>query len=275
MLYLSQPSNLYAGFERNHVGRPSTGPGTSVTPGTTSKGSWTQAIASASTDVFGIFIYIYSNGTAASSRNTVLDIGIGPSGSEIVIVPDLICGNASTIQTGFGVGYFFPLFIPAGSRVSVRGQSTVTNSFFVLLNFPLLPTSPESQKTAQYIETYGITGRTGENLTPGSTTISDWVLVGTTTKPVWHWELGIQVQAADATHNAATYFLDVAVGDSSNKTIVINSWFFVTTTAEQHMKPPIVTMNGKKTPAGTNVYLRGWSSAAADTCNVAVYAAGG
>ena len=106
MLFVPAGANSFGVVQESFTGRPASAMGTAVTPAVGSKGSWAQVFASLDHDTYGLLVNINSNTDSAASRNTVLDIGIGAASSEIVLIPDLIAGNAN-IYTGFGVGLWY------------------------------------------------------------------------------------------------------------------------------------------------------------------------
>lgn len=96
--------------------------GTAITApgGTNTKGAYTQLIASTSADAVGVMLTI--NTTGSTMLFGLLDIAIGGSGSEVVVIPDLPIFRFSGLNTGF-VPIFIPVAIPAGSRISARYQN--------------------------------------------------------------------------------------------------------------------------------------------------------
>lgn len=109
------------------------------------KGSWAQITASTTRDMRGLILSgiraVPGTAMAADYANLV-DIGVGASGSEQVLIPNIVF--QASITTGgasgsplvlSGLGTLFPRFIPpipcdipAGSRLAVRQQSTTTNA---------------------------------------------------------------------------------------------------------------------------------------------------
>lgn len=93
----------------------------SATPHT--KGTWTEAIASTSADVYGLELNLDNTFVSATDTASLLDVGVGASGSETVVVPN--------VQTGFAnraaATWTFPIFIRAGSRIAIRSQSVVAS----------------------------------------------------------------------------------------------------------------------------------------------------
>lgn len=84
------------------------------------KGAWTELIASTTADADLLLIVC---GAASSGVNSasLLDIGIGASGSETALCENIAVG-------GMNGGSPFPIIarVPSGSRISARAQSVVT-----------------------------------------------------------------------------------------------------------------------------------------------------
>lgn len=251
--------------------------GTAVTPAVGSKGSWVTAIASLDADCFGLLICINSNSAASASRNTVVDIGVGSAGSEIVVIPDLIAGNAVQ-YTGFGGGlwYWFPVFIPAGSRIALRSQGNGTAAFNVWVQAFQSTPDPAAVRVASYVEAVGMTVPEGVAVTAGTTAEGSWTLLGTTTKDCWWWQMGVQVSAADTGYSNLGYHADLAEGDGTNYRIILDSQLFATNSSEQLAKPVTVFGCEQFVPAGRNIYARAQvSSGTPDPLFIAAYGAGG
>jgi hypothetical protein len=97
-----------------------------VTADTTAhvKGAWTQIISStaAASDVLGLLVN--NIGVNNQDSATLLDIGVGASGSEVAVIENLAVGGASS--TVNSLQYSIPLSIPQGTRIAARAQSVVT-----------------------------------------------------------------------------------------------------------------------------------------------------
>lgn len=82
---------------------------------------WTQLVASTPHAARGIVVMVAPNNVS----RCLLDIGMGASGSEQVIVPDLYFG----FQSGLGGPQHvpIPIAVPAGVRLAARVQTTSAN----------------------------------------------------------------------------------------------------------------------------------------------------
>ena len=92
---------------------------------TNSKSSpWDELIASTSENWDYIVVTVGQDGNAASTDKwQLLDIGIGASGFETVLIPDIQCGS-NTGENVVGV-YTFHVPVSSGSRIVCRSQATV------------------------------------------------------------------------------------------------------------------------------------------------------
>lgn len=105
----------------------SAGFGTVVTPSATAhtKGSYAQLVASTSVDYMGFMLALDGqNGGATNARDYLVDLAIGGSGSEVIIVPNHLSRwiAASGMNPNGSYGPFF-IPIPAGTRIAARCQS--------------------------------------------------------------------------------------------------------------------------------------------------------
>lgn len=277
MLYIPGGGNSFGAIQSNATERPAAAQGTSVTPASGSKGSWTEVFSSMTYATYGLLICINNNNTNTASRNTVLDVGVGGAGSEAVLIPDLICGNAATYTTiGSGLWYYFPVAIPAGVRLSVRSQSTVTTAFNVYVQAMQRPANPAMLKVASYFEAIGSGSLpSGTSVTAGTTSDGSWTLLGTTTNSVWWWQIGVQVSSADTAHQAVVYHVDLAEGDGTNYRVLLDSVPFSTLNTEMGaMMIPVAGAENAVAP-GKSIYVRAQCSGTTDPLFITAYGGGG
>jgi len=276
MLHVPIGTNTFSTVTPNVTTRVAAAFGTAVTPGTTDKGSWAQLFAPTTFDTYGILICINSNTASAASRNTITDIGVDESGgtSYIVNIPDLISGNAGSFLQ-IGQWYYFPLFIPKGSRIAARGQGTVTTAYRVYAQLLQSPLNTSQIRKGSFVDVLGDAGVSGTTLDPGTTTKSSWVLLGTTARRLWWWQLGIQVVNTDTTHQNAAYQFDLAAGNGTTFDIIISDLQYTTTTAEVAANPPLSAGVEYPIQEGVNIYARAWGSTTIDSMRVKAYGLGG
>lgn len=274
MLHVPIGSNTFGLTQPSTTARPAAAQGALLPSAVGSKGSWSQLLASTTDDTYGMLVCINSNTTATTSRNSVVDIGIGAASSEVVLVPDLLAGNAAAYTAG-GIWYYFPLFIKAGTRISARAQSTETTDFNVFCQFLQRPANPSQVRKASFVEAIGATAPDGVSVTGGSTSKGAWTQIGTTASRLWWWQFGIQVSNADTAHILGVQHVDIAVGNATDKDIIISNAQFVTSTNESSSNPSLRAGVEFPVAAGSNIYARIQSSGTPDPYELVVYGAGG
>lgn len=277
MLHVPNGANNLAAMQSSSTLRPSNSfQGTVVTPAVGSKGAWSELLAATSNDSFGMLLMVNNSFTAAAGRNFVLDIGIGGAGSERVIVPNLICGMANPYPSA--IYHYFPLFIPAGSRVAVRSQANIANAFRCQISLYQQPARPDAVKAGSFCEIVGGTALPGggTSITLGTTGKSAWQLLGTTTRDLWWWQTGMQVPEADTNVGGNAILLDLAVGNGTAFVPIMQDVIYATGTSEVVQSIPFLYGNERPVPAGSNIYVRGWASGTPEAAYlVAAYGIGG
>jgi len=107
-----------------------------VDPGGTSntKGSWVEFASSSSYPArFLMGLFSSRENTAMIPARGMADIGIGSAGSEIAIVSNIpyVLSSYELVSCG---GFYFPVDIPAASRIAMRTMCSITNSTDRLLD---------------------------------------------------------------------------------------------------------------------------------------------
>ena len=216
-------------FSTSNALTPAQSPGTSVTPGNNTKGSWVEILSDTlvTTDCFGIFIMLHANAVSAAARDTIVDIGFDPAGgtSWSVLIPDLLCSCAiGTSGGGQGVCYFFPLFIKAGTALAARASinNATVGTLLAYVEVYGKPKRPEVMRVGRYVTALGIVAASsrGTAATPGTSGAEgSYVSLGTPTKPHWWWQCGMGVN--DGTMTAGAQLVDIAAGDATTKDIIL------------------------------------------------------
>ena len=99
--------------------------GTTITADATihTKGSWTQIVASTPFDVTYFLIGSALTNVSGDRTGQLLDLGIGTSSNEKVLVANIPTGYSAVAGDKAAS---FPIFIPKGTRVAARMQAFVT-----------------------------------------------------------------------------------------------------------------------------------------------------
>lgn len=92
-------------------------------------GTIVQLSASTTADVFAVAVQVAANAnTTPTAGSFVVRVMVGGSGSEVPVVDVGFRAAATADSYGPGPDFWFPCSIPAGSRVSARVMSTVTDA---------------------------------------------------------------------------------------------------------------------------------------------------
>jgi len=266
------PSSGYSFAVDNWGTNPSSTPGTSVVPGASNaEGTYTQVLAALAQGVHGFLLRVSDGGVTANIKNHLLDVGVDPAGGTAytAIISNLVCGSTSTIALGACALFFFPIEIPAGATVAVRIQGSNATAGTVRVGIRAFgqPNAPWLMPLGQFSQTIGaITNSNGVSFTPGNAADGTYVSLGTTTLPLWWWQIAYQIDNAVIT--AERTYIDLAVGDGSNKR-VINRIMHAGAATEQ-----INEVTGSRlawhanywpVPAGAELWVRGRCENAPDT----------
>ena len=244
--------------------------GVSVIPGASNvEGGWTSIITGANltNDVCEVVLYVANGNSSGASKEHLIDIGIDPAGgtSYTAIVSNLAVGESGGGADG-GRRFRFPVRIPAGSQIAVRvqGANATAGTVRVAIQCFGLPSNPEAIRVGSFSETIGtITNSSGVSFIPGNAADGTWALLGVTTNELWWWQIGGQCDNA-ALAAVGTQTVDLAYGDATNKTIIIEDFFLVSQGTEiihnTHAQNCYCEV-----PAGSNIYIRSRAHTAPDT----------
>lgn len=151
-----------------------------VTTGSTTnvKSAWQQMIASTSATSAVMLILPQNIAVTSTDTSALVEIGVGASGSESVIVPNIACGG----YTSASWPIYVPIRVPSGSRVSFRAQSIqATKSvqcrvhLLSALNGDRLPTSVDTIGTSTATSTgIALSGSSGTYVEVTSATTRDY-----------------------------------------------------------------------------------------------------
>lgn len=171
--------------------------GTTITASATihTKGSWSQLIADTGARALGILVALDNTAVSNSNTSSLLDIGIGASGSETVLIPDLASGYVlnENISNTFAA-YYFPIFIPANSRISARCQGVIASDT-VNCRIHLFQRPQGFGWVGTRVTAYGVDSANsrGTTVSAGNNTYGTAVAMsGSTTNPIRYMQIGMQ-----------------------------------------------------------------------------------
>jgi len=227
-------------YENNAPGSPSSNLGVAVGnpagAANTKDTSWTQLIASTAFDAQLVVVTIGSSSAAATDTSTLIDIGIGASTAESVLIPDILAGGVNSANNVAGTRHhIFPLYLPAGSRVSARAQSVRTTGYTsVSVELWGGPRNPDRWWCGTTVTAYGIntadSGGTAVTAGNSGAETATPVAIGTTSAD--HEALIFAAACTGTITASLDYRYDVGIDVASTSWLVRDSFFFRTATSE-------------------------------------------
>jgi hypothetical protein len=263
--------------------RPSLTGGTAVTPGASSSyGSYTQlGTLVTAQDAYEVEIVVTTVAVSAANRMIMLMVAADPAGGTSFagneIIQDLLVGAPSTPNgNGAPASFVFPLKVKSGASFGVKAASldATTTAINVWINVKEQPSRLDLTPHGQFVRTFGVSSPTvaGVAITPGGASEGAWTEIGTLAEPLWYFIFGYSIN--DTTMTAAILNVDLALGDASNKRVIMRDALVLTTAAETLY----VLQRGAfaRGQIGDKIYARVQGSTTADTTNsIAVYGVGG
>lgn len=248
-------SGLGATFYEAAGANAATSAGTTISDaGTNTKGSYTQLIASTTYPSSWIYVVLNKPSTA---DEFLVDLAVGASSSEQVIVSDLIVAAAS-VGASQGSSYLFPLSIPAGSRLSARCQSNSSGADSIDVTVHLISGTMISPAGMGIVTTYGAnTGTTlGTNVDPGGTAHTKGAYVefsSSTAYPINWLVIATVIDVSVAAEE--NFLLDIAVGGSGSEQVAIPNLYFRAPSTIDRPFPSAVALP-VSIPAGSRISAR-------------------
>jgi hypothetical protein len=243
-------------------------PVASATPHT--KGSWIQLVAATTADIYGLLVFSTTNtSSSAADSSSLLDVGVGASGSEVVAVADLAMG-----YRGAGnLPYRVPVFIPSGSRIALRLQGAQVSKTYQVGVIPYTRTfSPVRPSSTVAALNAASTSSHGTALTvPGGTNAKGaWTqLVAATTEPYTSLMLGLQGNAGTA-FASTNCLVDLGLGASGAEVVAVPN-ICATASSAESLTPTDQGAWLVDVPAGTRIAARYQIASLATTLDAIVY----
>lgn len=262
-------------YYESNITTPTTG--TSVTAGGTAhtkNTTYTTLIASTAADAYLIEVRFSDVSTVTTDTSMLVDIAIGAAADETVIIPNLVASGAfiATSNGGYGQTYLFPLYIPAGSRISATAQAAVISDT-VLTTVKLWgnPSSPiwAGSEVIDYgtnlATSQGVAVAAGLSSAEGSFT----QITASTTRGHSYIAAGIGF-AGDTSTQSSVCLLDVGVGAATEDPILEDCFFGSTVNEDIRFITPIGIQC--QIPASTRLAARiSASTASAQSYDVILY----
>ncbi len=225
---------------------------TNATPGVNAKGTWAQVTASTPFNSCGVVVQW--RGNAGAPYYALIDIGIGASGSELVIVPNIAGGNVSNTDDIWNQPIIFHCEIPAGTRVAVRAAASSSSTTQISIGF--VAAAFDSLPALSLITDYGssVGSSRGTLVTmPGSGTGS-WAQITASTSSAMRM-MGIMI-TSNTTTNGIEFKLDIGIGAAGSEQVVLSQLSFLGRPSTRGVFPQHLFWLPVDIPAGTRLAAR-------------------
>lgn len=254
-------------YQSNIAAAGSSTLGTSCTTGAAeaTKGTIVEAISSTNFDSYLMHITIGDYTAEGSAGRGCLDIMIGGSGSEVALIENLLMGycggSADDAQVKGPKQWMFPVFVPAGSRLSIRAAgeaaSTTVRCAITLMGGQGSPQFHVGTK----VTTYGVaTVANGTTITEGQSGVEGaWAQITSSTSRD-HFCVVPSFQFNTQTTNEAYSYVDLGIGAASSEVqigapYVYSSGFYALMDGPFNPMPTFCNI-----PAGTRLAMRASNS---------------
>lgn len=248
--------------------------GLAVPAGSTmgAKGAWVQVIAAAPSDFTHLLVIL--NNFYAYGFSQALDIGVGASGSEVVLLSNLVIGGAPV----GGASAMVEASIPAGTRIAVRSASSYDGTdpggpFVQIIGFD----SGYAGSIATGYDTYGWSGTgapQGVLVDPGfngNAKDAYYQLTASVAHDLSGFFLGLDCQNAVPSSTAAAspfFLIDIAIGAAGSEKIILPNFYVgkeftmdASSTIAMRPYPVFSPMMDIPIRAGTRIAARSQSNA--------------
>lgn len=233
-------------------------------------GATTQILAAASNvvDSWAIHVAIYGAGASAAASETCVDILAGDA-TEALLIPGLLAGGAY----GGGVrSWWFPLSIPAGTRLSARVSTARTAITDISVAVWLYGGGPAPFRTGRKVTAYGSKANNsrGVAVTPAASggAASATEIVASTTEDHFYLLPSYQVSTDTTITPAGNTSIGIGLGAATEERV--GTWLFPKDTNEVQIGPVPCWGAWRDVPSGTRLTLLASNSGANDAAQDAL-----
>jgi hypothetical protein len=172
-------------------------------------GAWTEVVASTAFQSSALILGTNTFATSTVATGSVIDIGIGASGSEVSLM-QIAVGSHTQYKT------IVPIGIPNGTRIAARIQSVVTGGKTGQLLYGLLPVLGDFI-SAPTVDVYGVDLATSRGV--GITSVNTWTEITSSTTQAYRG-MCVVMSASNDTQNNINIIFQLGVGASGSETVL-------------------------------------------------------
>ena len=224
------------------------------------KGAWQEFIASAPHQIDALQIAFHDSNQNA---DWLIDIGVGASSSEVVLIENLVVSQQNTYS---GVMHRYPLSIvnlpisiPAGSRVSLRGQATAGNATTYPQMQALYGGGFLGSRSGSKYKTYGAdtSDSGGVSIDPGGSanTKGSWTQIIASCEAMKGFLLKFGNQTNSA-RSLAFWQVDLGIGAEGSEQVIVSDIHLAAGTGLDLVGPQETAFFNISIPSGTRIAVR-------------------
>lgn len=235
------------------------------------KGNWSELEDSTAAAATMMRVRLGGAATAGAQINILVDIGTGGSGSESVLIANIQAGSGQAI-TSTGGGMFecwFPVNIPAGTRIAGRCQDAVGGDT-IACNIQLYSGSAPGAG----IDTMGATTASSEGteVTAGNNAFGNWIEIEDSTTAVYRAVLP-SIQVGSNNFQSALHLMQVGVGAAASEAALGgHTYEMATLNSESWARCQIMPIVAHDpVPVGSRLAVRIFGGSAAEVFQVALH----
>ena len=245
----------FGGRTESFGGNASTSRGTAVisSGSANTKGSYVEILASSKFDASGV--YLTFEKPTSGSQDVLFDLAVGAAASEQDIVSNLYMG----LRANGGGGIFFPILIPAGSRITGRCQSE-GSSRTVFITGQLVGKAFSNVSPFGRVTTYGANTADsgGVQIDPGgvANTEGSYVeIVASTANPIRQLIIVVGVSGNGALANVSMQ-VDLAIGAAGSEQNIFDDYMIRGLSSSDEFRPAHGAPLSVSIPASTRLSAR-------------------
>lgn len=230
-------------------------------------GSWVELASAAPFDVDQMLVQL---GRGSLSTSYALDLGIGASGSEVVIAEKLRVSVGATF--GDSALFVLPLRVPAGERLAVRCMSSGSSKTSSMQLTLLAGEFGGRAGGMSRVETIGGSDSTGEEVACANGSKGSWVQM--VAASAFRYRQLLVASTIPGTRSLTSSYrsaFDIGVGAAASEQVVFQDLFGSSYTV---MAPPWYGPLPVDIPAGSRVAVRGQSLGPSQNFRLTLYGIG-
>lgn len=217
------------------------------------KGAWVELFASTAFNTTWLDLIVMGTANSGANRHMLCDVGIGPAGSETVLIPNVAIGCAGGIRR-----YPIPIWVPAGTRIAVRYQ-TLTTSHPITLQIAIHNTGHLQSDTGNGAIACGVNTATSSGtalaLAGAINTLSAWTeITASTSAAIRSLLVTTQGPLSASWADNASVLIDVGYGASGAEQVLISGLPMGWGTTEMTDSTPLILP--VNLPSGTRLVGR-------------------